>query len=130
MSDVVNHPPHYNQGDVECIQALESLGISQVYCRANALKYLWRMADKGKALEDVKKAQWYVNRLVGYLESEAHVTERNASVDASVGSVQGSLEDIRLYEDSQVALAALGDGGSVSTSDCNWPYEIQCGGGP
>lgn len=74
MSDVVNHPPHYCQGGIECIEVLEQLGLAQASCRANAIKYLWRMADKGKALEDAKKAQWYVNRLVGYL-SDARTTD-------------------------------------------------------
>lgn len=70
-TDPVNAPEHYKQGDVECIDAIEAIGIGKEYCRANAIKYLWRLADKGKPLEDAKKAQWYVNRLVETLEKES-----------------------------------------------------------
>lgn len=65
-SDPIN-PAHY-QGAVQCIEAIESLGIGEAYCQANAIKYLWRLGKKGEALEDAKKAQWYINRLVKQLE--------------------------------------------------------------
>ena len=64
--DVVNHPPHYTQGGVECIEAIkasmskdEFLG----YLKGNVIKYLWRYRLKGKASEDLKKAQFYLSRL-------------------------------------------------------------------
>lgn len=65
--DIVNHPPHYNKGKVECIDALEAAtadltGIEAV-CTANAIKYLWRWKAKG-GKEDLKKAQWYINKLM------------------------------------------------------------------
>lgn len=65
--DVVNKPKHYNLGKVECIDAIESattgkLGI-QAVCTANVIKYLWRFEEKG-GLEDIKKAQWYLNKLI------------------------------------------------------------------
>lgn len=67
MSDNVNHPQHYTQGKVECIDALDAatqglLGIEAV-CTANAIKYLWRWKHKN-GIEDLKKAQWYINKLV------------------------------------------------------------------
>ena len=68
--DVVNSPSHYNSGGVECIQAIEaSMGLEafQGYLKGNTLKYLWRMSYKGKALEDCKKAQWYLNKLISTL---------------------------------------------------------------
>lgn len=64
--DMVNHPSHYNQGDVECIDAIESaLGEKgfRAYLVGNIMKYLWRYEHK-KGLEDIKKAQFYINRLV------------------------------------------------------------------
>jgi hypothetical protein len=67
MPDMVNAPPHY-VGAIECIDAIESLGIGQEFCRGNAIKYLWRLGKKGDSLEDARKAQWYVNRLVKQLE--------------------------------------------------------------
>lgn len=72
MSDVVNHPTHYTKGKVECIDALEAAtdgltGIEAV-CTANAIKYMWRWKWKNGA-EDIKKAIWYLQRLLTKLES-------------------------------------------------------------
>lgn len=71
MNDNVNHPAHYTQGAIECIEALEAIGIGPDFCRGNAIKYLWRIGLKGDPLEDARKAQWYVNRLVCQLQAEA-----------------------------------------------------------
>ena len=70
MTDPINQPPHYQpkSGQVECIDAIESMGAGIDFCRGNAVKYLWRLGRKGDALEDARKAQWYVNRLVAQLE--------------------------------------------------------------
>lgn len=66
MSNAVENPPHYNTGSVECITAIEA-SMSPIefqgYCKGNCLKYLWRFRYKGKPLEDLKKAQWYLNQL-------------------------------------------------------------------
>lgn len=72
LADVVNNPSHYNNGGVECIQAIEASmepEAFQGYLKGNTLKYLWRMSYKGKALEDCKKAQWYLNKLISTLET-------------------------------------------------------------
>lgn len=64
--DPVNHPAHYTGASVECIQAMiETQGAEavQAYCICNAFKYLWRHRAKGQ-LEDVKKAQWYLNKFI------------------------------------------------------------------
>lgn len=66
--DSVNHPAHYTAGKVECIDALEAAttnltGIEAV-CTAAAIKYLWRWKAKG-GHEDLRKARWYINRLLG-----------------------------------------------------------------
>jgi hypothetical protein len=65
--DSVNKPKHYNQGKVEAIDAIESATIGktgiQAVCTANVIKYLWRFEDKG-GFEDIKKAQWYLNKLI------------------------------------------------------------------
>lgn len=70
--DVVNHPSHYTKGNIECIDAIESAttgksGIEAV-CVANIIKYLYRYEEKN-GLEDVKKAKWYLNKLISELES-------------------------------------------------------------
>ena len=62
----VNHPSHYNQGGVECIDAIkaatEGLNGFEGFCTGNALKYLWRWKRKN-GTEDLDKAVWYINRL-------------------------------------------------------------------
>tara|TARA_R100000805_G_C3601939_1_gene102577 strand:- start:403 stop:615 length:213 start_codon:yes stop_codon:yes gene_type:complete len=65
MTDNVNHPPHYKQGEIECIDAIKSaLGDSfKFYLQGNAMKYLWRHQHKGKIVEDLDKAIWYINKL-------------------------------------------------------------------
>ena len=65
MTDNVNHPPHYKQGEIECIDAIKScLGDGfKFYLQGTAMKYLWRYEHKGKAIEDLEKATWYINRL-------------------------------------------------------------------
>jgi len=71
--DVVNKPSHYNSGGVECIEAIEASmepEAFQGYLKGNTLKYIWRMSYKGKALEDCKKAQWYLNKLISTLEDK------------------------------------------------------------
>lgn len=70
--DNVNHPSHYTKGKVECLDALESATIGktgiEAVCVANVIKYLWRYEEKN-GLEDVKKAQFYLNRLLSTLEN-------------------------------------------------------------
>ena len=64
--DLVNHPPHYTQGGIECIDAIRaSMSKEQFlgYCKGNSLKYQWRYEAKG-GVEDLKKAQWYLDRMI------------------------------------------------------------------
>jgi len=66
MTDNVNHPPHYLQGKIECIEALESALTAEEfrgYCKAAALKYIWREKHKGGD-ESLEKAIWYLQRAV------------------------------------------------------------------
>ena len=62
----VNHPPHYNSGHLEVIDILEDqLSAEQFegFCAGNALKYICRYRHKG-GIEDLKKAQWYLDRII------------------------------------------------------------------
>ena len=72
-ADMVNHPSHYTQGGIECIDALKAATISktgiEAVCTANAIKYLWRYEEKN-GIEDVKKARWYIDRLIKELEEK------------------------------------------------------------
>ena len=71
-ADMVNHPSHYTQGGIECIDALKAATVSktgiEAVCTANAIKYLWRYEEKN-GIEDVKKARWYIDRLIKELEN-------------------------------------------------------------
>ena len=60
MNDVINNPKHYTNhpSGIECIQITEHMG----FCLGNAIKYLWRSDLKNDAVEDMKKAIWYINR--------------------------------------------------------------------
>lgn len=69
MTDPVNHPPHYtaHPSGVECIQITEHMG----FCLGNAVKYLWRADLKGDAIEDLRKARWYIDREIARREAAA-----------------------------------------------------------
>ena len=63
---IVNSPPHYKQGDVECIEAIKAATGDgyQGYLQGNIMKYIWRYRAKGQAINDLKKAQWYLKELI------------------------------------------------------------------
>lgn len=58
--ETVNHPPHYkgHPSGIECIEIVEHMN----FCLGNAVKYIWRADLKNDAIEDLKKAMWYVQR--------------------------------------------------------------------
>lgn len=65
MSSAVDHPSHYNAGTIECIDAMVAAFGKEdtaAFCKLNAFKYIWRCANKGKCIEDVDKAIWYLNK--------------------------------------------------------------------
>ena len=71
MNDSVNHPSHYTQGGIECIDAIEAavtglIGIEAVLT-AQIIKYIWRWKHKN-GLEDLKKALWYLQKLIKTVE--------------------------------------------------------------
>jgi len=64
--DNVNHPEHYKTGGIETIDFIEAKNLG--YHLGNVIKYVTRADHKGNRLEDLKKAQWYLNRAVANLE--------------------------------------------------------------
>ena len=60
--EAVNHPPHYNQGNIEVIDAIEDWGLD--FNAGNVVKYVARHQHKAEPLEDLKKARWYLDRLI------------------------------------------------------------------
>lgn len=66
------NPQHYKNGEVECIDALKAATVNksgiEAVCTANIIKYLWRYESKN-GLEDVRKARWYLDRLIQEIEA-------------------------------------------------------------
>lgn len=65
--NAVEHPQHYNNGNIECIDAMISaFGVQEVisFCKLNAFKYIWRAEHKNDYLEDLNKAKWYINKVI------------------------------------------------------------------
>lgn len=72
LSDNVNSPKHYSTGRFECIEVMEeALGTEAVkgFCLCNAFKYIYRCRNKN-GLEDIKKADWYLKKLIEIGERE------------------------------------------------------------
>jgi hypothetical protein len=70
--DVVNHPPHYIDGSVECIDAIEAQLTTEEYrgaLKMAIVKYVWRERHKG-GTESLKKARWYLDRLIAFDEAQ------------------------------------------------------------
>jgi len=65
QKDMVNSPEHYNKAGIETIDALEAMLVDgyDYYLQGNIVKYLWRYRYKN-GVEDLKKAQWYLNKLI------------------------------------------------------------------
>ena len=74
-NDMVNHPSHYTQGGIECIDALTAMVTPYKDTVAATLawqvvKYIWRHPFKFNSLEDLKKARFYLDRLIAHWEKE------------------------------------------------------------
>ena len=77
MSDTVNKPAHYNQGSIECIDAMQIVLTPEEYrgfLKGNAIKYLWREETKG-GIEDLRKAKWYLDRLIEHRDESPKSAE-------------------------------------------------------
>ena len=67
MNDIVNQPPHYTQGNIECIDAIRSMVTPDqflAHCRITAMQYIWRAPHKNGD-EDLQKAIWYLRMAIG-----------------------------------------------------------------
>ena len=76
VGDNVNSPSHYNQGGIECVDAMKAcvsgLNEMEAVCTFHALKYLWRWKHKNGA-EDIRKCIWWLERLLKELDDEQPV---------------------------------------------------------
>lgn len=73
VNNSVDHPSHYTQGGIECIDGIKAAtaGLSgiEAVCTGNAIKYMWRWKFKNGS-EDIRKAIWYLNRLLKEIRDE------------------------------------------------------------
>lgn len=70
--DPVDRPKHYNQGSIECLDAIESMLTAEEfkgYCKGNIIKYVWRENYKDQNIQDLKKSNFFLNRLIDKLEN-------------------------------------------------------------
>lgn len=70
--DNVNHPSHYTDGAIECIEAIEAQLTDEEfrgYMKGNIVKYIWRERFKGNT-ESLKKARWYLDHLIAFDEAQ------------------------------------------------------------
>lgn len=82
MTDYVNSPPHYNAGNIECIDAIQQSMQPDAffgYLKGNIQKYVWRYEMK-KGVQDLEKAQWYLNKLIEVLKAEETVADARRNV--------------------------------------------------
>lgn len=65
--EMVNHPSHYAQGNVECIDAMLSAygkDAVRIFCKINAFKYLWRLGHKDAEEQEIGKIKWYLDKYI------------------------------------------------------------------
>lgn len=68
MSSKVDHPPHYNIGSIEVVDYIQDQGFG--FLDGNAIKYISRYRYKGRPKEDIRKAIWYLNKLLASLPED------------------------------------------------------------
>ena len=74
--EMVNSPAHYNQGNIECIDAMVSaFGAYSAaeFCKINAFKYLWRLGYKDDETQEIGKIKWYLDK---YLELKKSIEQK------------------------------------------------------
>ena len=99
MTDAIN-PQHYQKGGVECIDAIEASMTEEAFkgfLKGNCIKYLYRYENKNGA-EDLKKAQWYLSRLLTVLDNNQD-KEKEEPMDAWIEKIPLNIEKIPLNYD-------------------------------
>lgn len=89
-NDEVSHPSHYTSGGIECIDAMESaasgvrLGPFAGFLWLNLFKYVFRWPRKN-GLKDLRKADWYLKRLIAYVEKQGVVVNAGRGMEMDQG---------------------------------------------
>lgn len=127
MNDVVNHPSHYTSGSIECIDAIESALTQEEFegfLHGNIIKYDWRYRIKN-GVEDLKKSQWYNNKLVSFIQSaKYHVKSKISEINIIKTCQYKSgefprINDIILGEDNKLWVV-----NKINID--NYPYILSC----
>lgn len=114
MTDMVNHPPHYTAGSIECIDAIRaSLGDEAfvAYCRGCVIKYSWRVGKKGSGEEDLKKVAWYANK-ASEVQKEI---EKPRGIDDQIRKAVEKLDQVPPYLGGQAGAARLPNGTYITS---------------
>lgn len=99
LNDAVNHPSHYTQGGIECIDALTAMisayeDPNDAALAWQVVKYVWRHPFKNNPVQDLEKAHFYLDRLIGYLkEKQAAAIEASTFPDELDDATRTALQD-------------------------------------
>lgn len=110
MTDDVNEPSHYNKNGIEVIDVIETYAKTD-FRLANVLKYVCRCEYKSSKLQDLQKAQWYLNRVVEELEDawtveefiEERKDEETVPHSAVVDEDYNPIEKLTTYEEAMTS---------------------------
>ncbi len=113
MSDMVNHPPHYKAGGIEAIDVIEAFKLD--FNLGNSVKYILRAGRKGAALEDLRKAAWYLARAIENYKSGGTPDPAYDGIKDFAGSLDVGYEAIReRVKDGGPGWAPNGNGAATS----------------
>lgn len=105
--EMVNSPSHYNQGNIECIDAMVSAFgeySTAEFCKINAFKYLWRLGHKDDETQEIGKIKWYLDK---YLELKKSIEQKLEEPVHPVGFVVP--EGVALYRKDTLLKKGLTD---------------------
>jgi hypothetical protein len=125
VTDEINSPKHYSFADVpfEVIDVIEAY-TPHDFRLANVLKYVCRCEYKGHKLKDLKKAQWYLNRVIEKLEAAETVTDDEAeeSERDAYGRVLRASEPITVDPEGDTWVVPAGERVPGSNGDSHRDY--------
>ena len=105
--EMVNHPQHYNAGSMECIDGLiGAFGNEEVaiFCKINAMKYIWRLGHKDDETQEIGKIKWYLDK---YLELKKSIEQNIEEPVHPIGFVVP--EGVALYRKDTLLKKGLTD---------------------
>lgn len=124
INDPVNSPKHYTDSHpgMECID----LTADTTFCLGNCCKYLWRYHSKGRPLEDLEKARWYLCRVIDYGEKIAWTRQQYDILTALVAHTVGEIERlaINLWEHNGERPTVYESGKRIADRELEWWKQV------